>query len=886
MTAAVQQLQSVGRASGRYKSPDSWRQGADFITVLTSKGPLLTKRWTSDGIEPYDRAKQFTAEAYQVSDIRGLSSVLAMLEEQPRRCAIRGRHLAHDDAGTKHEGCVETTRDLQHFTEAPHHWVCLDVDEWVMPEGIDLDDPASAVASFIQDCLPAEFQEITHHWQLSSSAGAPGKGHLLKAHIWFWLDEQRTGQELEAWARGLSLPVDITVFRTVQVHYTAAPVIDPGVSCPIGTRSGLTEGILGDEVSLVMPDVLELPRAERVGRAGMVDPRGKPGLIGAFCRAYPPHRVVTEILPEVFEYEGDSDVRLTWLQGGGSPGGACITDDELRIYNSHATDPFAGHAQNMWDLVRHFKFGDLDTGIDPEAVAFAGPSALPSQKAMTEWVKTLEDVAIDLEDVREEEGKQRLQERIEPAISAAPDREQAFQLALKVIEDCTAPGELETVVAPRLRVQTWGDSERERLAEAIRRRHHDLASINLRIDTVRAWLAPPVSAGGFPDINASGRVMGTIGNVEALCRQHSLTVRYNAMLKEHEILIPGRGFTLDNRANATLSHLLSLCKAVDMKINTGELKGYVCSIGDANQHSPPLVWIGSRPWDGVDRLQAWFDTLEGPTEKRCLKDALMRRWAIQAVAMLHNGGNEMARGVLTLTGIQALGKTRWFKSLAPEGMVATGVLLDPNNKDSIKQCIRAWITELGELDGTMRKADIAAFKSFISLTTDVYRAPYLASESALPRRTVFGATVNEREFMRDSTGNTRLWTIEVERVNADHGIDMQQLWAQVYELWKAGEQHWPSIDELALLNESNEDYSPADPLEEKFRQALPWEDPTAERIWATATRASQLAQITITPGEAARVGKVIRLLNGNQMRRSGRRGRELLIPIHAHSSLP
>jgi hypothetical protein len=393
MTAAVQQLQSVGRASGRYKSPDSWRQGADFITVLTSKGPLLTKRWTSDGIEPYDRAKHFTAVAYQVSDIRGLSRVLTMLQEQPRQCAIRGRHLAHDDAGTNREGGVETTRDLEHFTEVAHQWVCLDVDEWVMPPGVCLDDPPAAVSEFISQCLPAEFQEITHHWQLSSSAGAPGKEHLLKAHIWFWLDEQRTGPELEAWARGLSLPVDITVFRTVQVHYTAAPVIDPGVSCPIGTRSGLTEGILGDEVSLVMPDVLELPRAERVGRAGMVDPRGKPGLIGAFCRAYPPHRVVTEVLPEVFEYEGDSDVRLTWLQGGGSPGGACITDDELRIYNSHSTDPFEGHAQNMWDLVRHYKFGELDSNIDPGAVDWSGPAGLPSHKAMTRWVRTLEDVA-------------------------------------------------------------------------------------------------------------------------------------------------------------------------------------------------------------------------------------------------------------------------------------------------------------------------------------------------------------------------------------------------------------------------------------------------------------------------------------------------------------
>jgi hypothetical protein len=185
----------------------------------------------------------------------------------------------------------------------------------------------------------------------------------------------------------------VTVFRTVQIHYTAAPVVDAGVTCPIERRSGLTEGLLADSVDLVVPHNVDKNKPERAGRLVLVDPRQKPGLIGIFCSLYPPARVVDEILPDVFEWEGDSPSRLNWLQGGGATGGAVITDDELRIYNSHATDPFEGHAQNMWDLVRHYKFGELDSNIDPTAVDWLGPAGMPSHQAMSKWVMELDDVA-------------------------------------------------------------------------------------------------------------------------------------------------------------------------------------------------------------------------------------------------------------------------------------------------------------------------------------------------------------------------------------------------------------------------------------------------------------------------------------------------------------
>ena len=95
---------------------------SDTLSVLTSKGPLLTKRWTATGVLGYDKARNYTVENYDVDGIEHLSRVLKTLEEQPRRCVIRGQHLTYPD---QH---VETTRDLEHFEEQAHHWVCFDVD--------------------------------------------------------------------------------------------------------------------------------------------------------------------------------------------------------------------------------------------------------------------------------------------------------------------------------------------------------------------------------------------------------------------------------------------------------------------------------------------------------------------------------------------------------------------------------------------------------------------------------------------------------------------------------------------------------------------------------------------------------------------------------------
>lgn len=232
-------------------------------------------------------------------------------------------------------------------------------------------------------------------------------------------------------------------------------------------------------------------------------------------------------------------------------------------------------------------------------------------------------------------------------------------------------------------------------------------------------------------------------------------------------------------------------------------------------------------------------------------------------------------------GDQYVGKTKWFKSLVPEdlNLIKDGVILKPDDRDSVKQAVSFWLVELGELDSTFRKSDIAALKAFLTNDKDVLRRAYARKESQYARRTVFFGSVNPKEFLHDPTGNRRYWTIEVAKLDHSHSIDMQQVWAQVYEQWKAGHGHYLTPEEMAQLNSHNEDFTVADPIEEVITSKYDWATDKARwNDWKTSTDVlHSCGYERPTKADATSAGMVIRKLNGNMSRRTSV-GRQLLLP--------
>ena len=94
----------------------------------------------------------------------------------------------------------------------------------------------------------------------------------------------------------------------------------------------------------------------------------------------------------------------------------------------------------------------------------------------------------------------------------------------------------------------------------------------------------------------------------------------------------------------------------------------------------------------------------------------------------------------------------------------------------------------------MRKADLEKVKSFISRQDDKYRAAFGHRVTPHPRQCIFFGTTNAEDgFLRDVTGNRRFWVVPVPG-SADRKAweltqdDINQIWAEVLVLVKAGEQ--------------------------------------------------------------------------------------------------
>ena len=390
---------------------------------------------------------------------------------------------------------------------------------------------------------------------------------------------------------------------------------------------------------------------------------------------------------------------------------------------------------------------------------------------------------------------------------------------------------------------------------------YDLAAVD--------WYSP------FPDTNGKGKALSTIENIREACRRLGVTVRYNVIAKEIEILIPGEGFSIDNQANASLAWLTSACARFG--IPTSQLGDFLTYLADRNPYNPVAQWVTSRPWDGVSRLQTLFNTIKADGEDDDLsiaelKEAMLHRWLISAVAAAFEPRGVSAHGVLVLQGEQYLGKTKWFKSLVPAelGVIQDGLILRPDDRDSVKQAVSFWLVELGELDATFRKSDIAQLKAFLTRDRDTLRRAYAKLESHYARRTVFFASVNPRQFLHDPTGNRRYWTISCASIDHDHGLDMQQVWAEVYETaYRAGEGWFLTSNELSALNAHNKDYEVLDPIRERLLTRFDWQ--ANDMLWRWMTATDIMLEIGFDRPNRADVtqcGQIVGELNGGKVRKS------------------
>lgn len=377
------------------------------------------------------------------------------------------------------------------------------------------------------------------------------------------------------------------------------------------------------------------------------------------------------------------------------------------------------------------------------------------------------------------------------------------------------------------------------------------------------------------DVDSQGNPKGTIENLERIAKQEGIIFRYNVIRKMEEIIIPNESFSIDNVLNASFARVLSTVKNNGM--STAHIKEYITCLSDKIQFNPVTTWILSKPWDGVSRLAEFYETIQA--KNKPLRDIILQRWMLSAIAAAFNPNGVSAHGVLVFQGVQYMGKTSWFKRLAPSSMdvIKDGFILRLDDKDSVYQCVSHWMVELGELEATFRKSDIAQLKAFITADRDIIRRPFAVKESYYARRTVFFASVNPKEFLFDETGNRRFWTIETTAINYNHNLDMQQIWAEFYNLYLDGESWIMTGEEIEEINANNEDFMGADYHEELVNRKFDWKAPNW--AWKTVTEISRYLSVqNPKQQDLNRLSKAVKKYNGDKQKRGSGGVRLLYVP--------
>lgn len=204
---------------------------------------------------------------------------------------------------------------------------------------------------------------------------------------------------------------------------------------------------------------------------------------------------------------------------------------------------------------------------------------------------------------------------------------------------------------------------------------------------------------------------------------------------------------------------------------------------------PIIEYIESLQWDGVKRIDNLLIDYFGAKDNDYSKMAI-RKMLCAAVARVFVPGIKYDL-VLVLVGPQETYKSTFVKKLGGEWFSDTFSTVQ--GKESFEQLQGAWIIEIAELSG-LKKAEIEAVKHFITKREDSFRPAYGRVVETYKRQCVFFGTTNNADFLRDPTGNRRFMPIDV---NVEHikksvmndlsQYEIDQIWAEAYQLYKAGE---------------------------------------------------------------------------------------------------
>lgn len=206
-------------------------------------------------------------------------------------------------------------------------------------------------------------------------------------------------------------------------------------------------------------------------------------------------------------------------------------------------------------------------------------------------------------------------------------------------------------------------------------------------------------------------------------------------------------------------------------------------------------------WDGTPRIERFLYNWMGCEDTPVTREASRLLFA-GGIHRLYEPGCKFDYLVVLIGTQQGEGKSTIARWLALEDNWYGEVTLF-DGKEAVEQLSGAWICEVSEMLAFTRARDQELVKSFLSRQSDKLRRPYAERPEDIPRRCIMIGTTNNRNFLRDKTGNRRYLPVEV-HMNAPQlyyledacRADIRQCWAEALSLYKEGK--LPPVADLHL----------------------------------------------------------------------------------------
>jgi putative DNA primase/helicase len=761
---------------------------SDYLPILTAVDGAILAKVISKGPEgwetkPYDNAYRYRFSLLRVDSLEDVQALLEQLAQDNRSCVIRGE---------PRDGGVNDSREVNRRTHVDkegrpgdwdnHHegrqWVAFDVDafEQTAWEGSGVPDEAAIRSMVVQ----ARSELLGAPWTRAACvyklSASAGLRGWRKVSMHLWFWLDRRVHDLSLRAWAKGKGVDAAFFSAVQPHYTANPVFTDGVDPLAGRRMGRLPGA----------DVVVAPPELIGGEAWReADRQRREAQAGQLEKA---RRAIMADIPQ--------------------------SKSGLRAYGLKTLSGVCSDILGAAEGTRHRALlsGAYNLG------GYCQPDCLAEVEVIQALTRTVE-VVFDAK--RQPEELRTMREMVE---AGAKQPRALGHLARKSGQRHLSVVPAGTVGNAALKApEPPGDDEEGGRQPA-----------GMMLQGVRDNGTAPMSS----------------DNLRELLRFYGIKVQWNEMGKEGEVTIPLAVARTEMRENTKVGRIRELARQHGMPGGQA-FDDAMLMMEDEGAYHPARDWVLSKPWDGVERFEALWRTVVVREDKRAAWGDLYReqlyRWCIGAAKLATlpklarvTGQQVAQQGVLVLQGPQGKGKTEWFKALAPAGLVSTGVTVDPSNKDDVIKATSTWITELGEIDSTVRKADVGHLKAFLTSASDTYRRAYARVQETYLRRTSFGASVNPEAFLRDTTGNRRFWVVPIERMLAFRDdpdglphLDMQQLWAEMAVHAQRGEPHYLGPEFTRAQEAAAEEHRQRDPLEDEVLNAFVIDQDMAKAGWLT-----------------------------------------------------